>query len=427
MTKLLKKLWSNEFFQGGVFITTASILGNILNYFFNLLAGRALGPIGYGEITALFSYSTILSVPILVITMVIIQKLGAKGESRLAFAKSLEDWFLARLKKWWPLTFAVLVLTPFLPRITNLSTTAAYAFFPLIILSLISSFYGALVQGLRLFFWVALIGITSAALKLLGALLALIWGGSVTTIIVFLLVSTIFGTFAYHYIITKMIRPASIKTRTVITRRALSLLIDPQFSITFISLLAITVLNNADVIFVKKFFSPIEAGIYSSWSLFAKIVLYAIGPLTSVGYIFFTSRENETFHRKTLLISLTTLFLISIISYLSYTYLSAFIVNLFFGQKFNSVIPYLGYASIFGSLYTGITFVNNYFIAKKEKFALILPIMIPIYILFLFASGKNLLSVMRINIFFSTFVLGLYLIVFASGFFYNRAHGETGN
>ena len=76
MMKLLKKLWANEFFQGGFFLTSSSFTINVLNYFFNLLAARTLGPSGFGEITAFFSYNNIFSVPILVVTLVLIQKIG---------------------------------------------------------------------------------------------------------------------------------------------------------------------------------------------------------------------------------------------------------------------------------------------------------------------------------------------------------------
>lgn len=425
MLKLLRKAWSNEFFQGSVFLTISSLIANLLNYFFNLLTGRVLGPVGFGEITALFSYITIFSVPLTVITFVIIQKLGAQEGSRYQYAKSLENWFLEKLKKLSILLLPIIVIIPFISRITNLSHSASYFLFPLLLFSIIGSIYGALAQGIHLFLGFSIVGILTLIVKLTGPIL--VWAGidGLLTVLIFLLLSY-FVSFVGCYLVTlKKFQQKEVINSPKINKRILNVLFHPQLITTFISILAITALNNADLIFVKKFLSPHEAGIYSSWSLFAKIILYFVGPLVGMGYIFFVHKESEKHHDKALIISLITLLITSIMAYLFYTYFSSFIIDLFFGEKFKAVIPILTQASIFGSLYTAITFLNNYFIAKKSSFALMLPTLFPFYLFFLFLIPRSISNIINLNITFAAIICTIYLVAYAHRFFYNKAHGDA--
>ena len=71
--KFIKRIWSNEFYQGGIIFTLASFVTSFMNYLFNVFAARGLGPSGYGEITTMFSYIAISSTPLAVLTTTIIQ------------------------------------------------------------------------------------------------------------------------------------------------------------------------------------------------------------------------------------------------------------------------------------------------------------------------------------------------------------------
>ncbi|PJC81260.1 hypothetical protein CO007_05560, partial [Candidatus Roizmanbacteria bacterium CG_4_8_14_3_um_filter_36_10] len=96
----IKSAFNNKFVKGGLFFTLANFLGGFLNYLFNSLSGKLLGPAKYSEITALFSYLTIFSLPITVITVDIIRRLGEKGKLRLSYFKMGEDWFWQRIYHW---------------------------------------------------------------------------------------------------------------------------------------------------------------------------------------------------------------------------------------------------------------------------------------------------------------------------------------
>ena len=345
MASFLKKLWKNEYSQGGIYITIAFSIVHVFNYLFNFLIGRSLGPKDYGEIASLFSYIAIFSAPISVLSTLVTQKLGSKEENRFAYAKSLENWFIEKIKKYYLILIPALILMPFLPRLTNLSTLTAYVLIPLIIVYFIATFYSATLQGLRLFFLFSAVGVIATLFKLFGAVLTTIGMDGLSTIIIFICVSSLimlFGNYAVLQHILKIIKPVKLPQ---INKRLLHVVSDPYFYLILFSSLAIILFNNFDIIFVKKFFNATDAGIYSSWTLFAKIIFYLIGPLTTITFVFFTSSKNIGQQNKTLVLSLLFLSVVGITSFIFYRLFGSFIIRIVFGSKFNAVIPYLSFTN----------------------------------------------------------------------------------
>lgn len=395
-----------------MFFTIASFVVNILNYLFNFLAAQGLGPKMYSEITSLFSYISIFAVPMVVFSNFLIQKLSARGRGKFIIAKSLEDFFWLKIKKWSFALICILLLTPFISRITNLSMVTGAALLPMIFLFLFGSFYNSMFQGLHMLFIFGLISIFAVSLKFSGALLVYLGFDGMQTIILFLLISSIVPLLLSILILRSYFSKTIVGKVPKIEKKIFSIIKDSQFIIIFLSTLALTLLNNVDIVFVKKVFSAHDAGIYSSWSLFAKMIFYAVGPLIAIGFIFFSSREHQKHHDITLRISLLMLFAVTIISYTLYSNFGDFLVTIFFGSKFVEVLPYLSKASLFGSFFTGISFMSYYFVAKKSYYGLILPLLIPFYVVSLFFIKKELSNIMDVNILFSLVVAVIYVGVY---------------
>lgn len=423
MQKSVKRIFANKFFRGGLFFTGATFIVNIINYFFNFLAARSLGPSGYGEIATLFSYTIIASVPMTVIATIIIRKISSAHE-KSEVALSLEQYYWQAIKKWGILFIPLLLFIPLMPRLTNLSAPVAYAVIPFILLTFLSNFYNSALQGLHLFFIASVLGVIVALVKLGGAILTTLNIDGLITILIFLFLSLlsllIGGYYSMHFSLKNISRESIRK----INKRILSIVIGEEFIVTTISILALTVFNNIDVIFVKKFFQPVDSGIYSSWSLFAKIVLYGIGPLISISFIFFAGNANKKRQTQTLKFSLAIMAIIGIFSYILYSTYASQIISLLFGPKFTGISPYLGSASLFGTFYTCIYYINNFFLARKSRFALILPVVIPIYILLLAVIDKKIANIIHVNILFSAAVACLYLIACVKTFLYNSQDGK---
>ncbi len=159
-------------------------------------------------------------------------------------------------------------------------------------------------------------------------------------------------------------------------------------------------------------FSAEDAGIYNSWTLFAKVILYVLGPILSISFIFFSSNKEEIYHQLFFIGITIFLGIAGFIAMLAYGFYGRSIIDILFGEKFYPVIPFLEWASFFGTGYVMITFMNNYFLAKGSNKAYILALSLPIYVFVLFLFGKDLARVMLINIWFVFAVLTLYLLIF---------------
>lgn len=413
MRKTINTLWNNSFIRGGMLFTVSSFVINIVNYFFNLLAARSLGPQGYGEITTLFSYVSITAVPSIVLSMFVIQKISSSGKQKYIFASSLVQLFWQKIKKWWFMFIFILILAPFIPKLANLSSISGLLLLPLIVFSFIATFYAAVMQGLQLFFLLSLITLFGVTLKLFGAILTTFGVDGVGTILFFILLSALIPIMVNVRVLKSYFQRKISISLPQTEKRIISLLYNPQFILILVSTLAITMLNNIDIIFVKKFLSSENAGIYSSWSLLAKIIFYALGPLIAISFIFFSSSETKKHQDTTLVVSLCILLFIGIGSFIFYKVFATFIVSLFFGARFQAVVPYLNQASIFGALYSAIQYINSYFLAIKSRFALLLFVLLPVYVILLFLIPRNLNQIIRLNILFSGFAVLSYLGAYA--------------
>ncbi len=411
MKQRIRALWSNEFFKGGVFFTSASMAINIINYVFNLLAGRSLGTAGYGDITALFSYMTITTVPALILSTIIVQKVsGSKNKS--SYTLAIEDYIWSNVRKWWFLIVPILFVIPWIPQWTNLSKLSSLWLIPLILLTLTSSLYASYLQGLKLFAFFSLMSLVGAVIKLAGAGLAYAGIGGGLSVIGCLALSLALTSIVSLWYMRRHIHSSHGKIFVPFKTPLLRFFTSKQFLITFGSLLAITLLNNLDVVVVKKFLSPHDAGIYASWSLFAKIIFYFVGPITTITFVLFSGGGSKHEQKKAFIIYTSVLAVIGICGYIFYTYFAPQVIAVFFGHAFDDVAAHIGSAAIFGTLYAMIYFINSYFIAKNNSASLILLIGIPFYAFFLFTSARTIGSITIIDNIFALIMVILYIITY---------------
>lgn len=417
MRKKISALFRNEFIQGGIVVTGASMLVNVINYLFQSAVAHSLGPTGLGEIAALFSYASIVSVPMVVLSMLVIQKIGAAKENKFNKAFQIEQYFIHQLKRFFPIIIISFITIPVIPRITNLSLTTSAIIIPYIFLTLITLLYSALLQSVKLFAIFSAISVVGVIVKVMGVLTVSYFTIKLLGIFIFLLLSLLITFILSRLYLYKNMKLVAQKYEPI-DKKIRTILLSGEFLITLFSLLAITAFNNIDIIFVKKFFSYADAGLYASWSLFAKIILYILTPLISVAFVFFSNRQEEKAQRKTMIGFIILMAFVATSSYIAYNYAGHIIIPLFFGNRFLPVVPYLGTASLFGSLYATIFFVNNYFLAKMSKLALLLPAAIPLYVGLLFFFRNAIESIFMLNVYFAGGLAIMY--IFSYGYSIRR-------
>lgn len=408
----MRKLLRNPFVQGGVYLTATNFIIGFLNYLFNIGAARILGPEGYGNITTLFAYLGILTIPLNAFTSVLIQKIGAKGDSGKVFAKGVERWTFQKIGRWWFVFFAPLLLTPFMPSLTNLEPFVAYSIIPLVLISIISTMYDGIFNGLQIFFWYSVINILTISVKLLGLGAGYFASSPLIWLILFFNCSVVLKVVFNKILFNKNVKDISLNALMPLTKRVHKVLVDRQMLLSIGSIAAVALLNNVDIIYAKKIFTAEDAGLFAGWALFAKIIYYALGPLLGLSYIFFSNKKTVLQHQLVLIGGLIGFVIVGVIANLGYGYFDNLLIKTLFGPKFLSLLPFLEWAALFGIGYVMVSFMNGYFLAKSSKATLILPITLPLYVIGLLVYARSMANLIFLDTTFIFFVLTLYLIAF---------------
>jgi O-antigen/teichoic acid export membrane protein len=165
------------------------------------------------------------------------------------------------------------------------------------------------------------------------------------------------------------------------------------------SIFLLTAIMNLDMVFVKHFFSPHDAGIYGSVVTIGKIILYLPGAM-SIVLLPKTSEIGKINHdsSKILYRSILITFFICMFVSAIYFLVPNFVVNLMFGEKFLPAVPYIKYYGLAMVFLSILQLCSTYFISVYSKF--VLPVVL---------SVTLLLEI----IFFNIFTRNLYHYIFA--------------
>src|SRR3989344_9491444 len=406
----LKKILLHSLAKGAIALTFANFLGGSFNYLFNILVGRALGPEGLGEIAATFSYVSVLSLPLGIVSLFILVQIGKQKDTK-AYAGALHEWYLFLIKKfWWTSVIAVLII-PFIPKLTGLSNETAYFLVPLVIVGFIAGYYESLFQGLHMLVTLSVISIIGVFVKLLGGVSVYFFIKELWLILSFVLGSYILKIVIGHTVIGKHLANVSVM-KINIKKKIKTIYRNRQLWLTGSSTIALTLLGNIDIIIAKRVFNAEDVGFYSAWLLFGKIILYIFGPILSIAFIFFSSRKYKKFHRPGFIFTIFIFALIGIVAYFGYDMFALTAVNLVFGHKFLPIAPYLDVAAIYGTCYLLVFFTHQFFLAKGSWGVLILPIFSVIYIGVILFAAKSIVILMMITVGFLALVFGSSLIFY---------------
>jgi len=410
MKKFVLSLSSKPFLRGSVVYWAASLMGGLMNYFFNSYVGKALGPNGFGDIATLFSYVIVLSIPTGIVGTFLIIKIGDKVKNR-NYAGGLFQWYITLLKKRWFLLVLALILTPFISPLTGLPQTVAYFLIPILIINWIIAYYNSLLQGLHLLSTIALVGLLMTAIKLAGGLSAYFFHQGIFIILLSLFAGFVVNLLISHFVLSRFLAKAKSLSINV-QKKLLTLHKDKHLWLTVASTVAIGLLGNIDIIIAKHIFSAEDVGFYSAWSVFGKIILYIFGPLLSIGFIFFSSKKYKKYHRPGFVFTILIFALIGAAAYYGYDMFALTAVDLVFGKTFLPMAPYLEVAAIYGTCYLLALFTHQFFLAKGSWGVLILPVLSVIYIGVMLFAAKSIVALMIITTGFLATVFASSLIFY---------------
>lgn len=357
-----RKMLSNSFI---LFVGT--VVSSFFSYLFNMLMGRMLGPSSYGDMVTIMSVSTIVLVAagaIVTVMMLYSSELYASNNIE-ALAKLLRVFSKYLLFLSVILFFAISAVSPQIARFFSISNNLLVVLgFSAVIIGFLISVNRGFLQGVQAFVPLTLINVLEMSARLVLGLLAVRIGFGVGGAVLATVVATILAYIATFKPINKILKHRNEReTNFKFDKREILAFAVP----TFFASLLISVSLNIDVLLVKHYFGPVEAGTYAAISTIGKIILYLLAPIIGVMFPMISEkRVKGEKHYKTLLLAMFLTSAAAIIILTIYTVAPVFVIKVLYGLKYTQFYYLLPQVGLFISIYTLVNLLCNYFIALKD-------------------------------------------------------------
>ncbi len=344
---------SDNLIKHGTLMFVATSIANVANYVFHVLMGRMLGPADYGILMSLISLLMIISVPAGAFQTVI-TKYVSQFKAKEEYAKINRLILVSAKRLFWCglLAFLVLaLLSGYVAAFLRIPSRVPVIVLGLVLLvSIILPVLSGGLQGLQIFEHLGGYIITGGVLRVVfGVLLVSLGlgvsgaiGASALSTAIVLVLAFVSLRFIYGW------KDENVRLNSSEMYR--------YFWPVLATVLCFMVLTNTDIILVKHFFSPVEAGHYSAAAVFGKIVLFL--PAAIVMVMFPKTSELHALEKDSSLILWKSLlgvgFLCGVVT-AGYFLFPRLIVSVLFGVKYLSAVPLIG---LFGLAMTFFSLVN---------------------------------------------------------------------
>ncbi len=403
MIAKIKSLSKDEFIKNNIVFFAGSMIVAVLNYLYHPILGRMLSVEDFGEVQSLISLSMQLGVFGGVFSMIAINVV-ANYEDR-----EERDLVISTLKKIFlyinGTMFVVIVLmSTMLEDFFQFSSPYPFISLGILLLTGVSIiFRKAFLQGISDFKATSWVSIIQAAGKLLFAVIFVYFGfrslGAISGLVVAQGLAM-----AYVYYKTKKRLNLSIFVKNRVKD-----LIKKEYKYALLILLAtsaVTFLYTADVLMVKHWFSPEEAGLYSGIATIARIIIFASGSVSAVLVSAVRIKNTGEENRKILKKGLAMTLLISCGGFLVFSLFSKLVITTLIGVRYIESSSLLGELSFLLLLVSVINLLFFYFLALRRTIIFAASLAGPIVIVLLsFFRHESLLQIIHNFIFGSVVVL----------------------
>jgi O-antigen/teichoic acid export membrane protein len=369
MMKYIREIASNKFFLSSGVVLAGTTFANAVNYLFNLVLGRMLDPVTYGEVAAYVTLAMIVVVPSGTMAILVTKY----ASSHYALGETSKIFPLYRRSARWALVLGAIMLVIFWllsPIIsdylkTSLWPTIAFAF--LLPITLISASTKGILQGLHEFSSISIMNVFEAGGKLLFAVVFVYlgWGvlGAVGGILAGTALSYLYSLVSLH----KKLRifPASVTSSNGATFKT----IPAYLYVAFFSTLFLSVFGNIDVVLAKHYLGEHDAGQYAALAVLGRIITYGSIAIITVLLPMAAAAKasNEVKKSKKLLgASLGATLLVSAIILMFFVFLPEVTVRTMFGPEYLEISRYLGLFGAIMLLGSLSKVFINYFLATHE-------------------------------------------------------------
>ncbi len=362
-------LLSHPLLSGSAVMIFGTNFVNILNYLYHLIMGRMLGPVFYGELAALFSLVGILGIVTLALNTVIVKYISSAGSG--SETKGLVLWFTRKILILSAVLFIlVAIFSPFIATFLKIENIFLVLFVGVVaVFSLLMIVNKAVLQGMLRFNETVAIIFTENGLKLILGVLFVVLGFSVGGAMAGLTIGAILGWLLSKHFIKKDIsgkEEAKPDTKSVIN----------YFMPVFLQSIAVTSLYSMDLILVKHFFNPHDAGIYAATSTLGKIIFFGASPISLVMFPLVSKRVAQGLsYGKVFAASLFATAFIASAVLIIFKLIPDLVISNLYGKSYLEAVDLLLGFGIFMVFFTLSVFLINFALSLKRTKIVILPLL----------------------------------------------------
>lgn len=287
--KAARYLKNDELVKKGTIMFVSGTIVGILNYSYQVYMGRALGPEEYGVFGALFAIFYmigIISQTLGTSTTQFVSKYVGEGKQIGFFIKgTLKLTILSGSA----VSIIFLVFRTDLMNLLKLPDVQPILILILILsLSWIIPIIDGSLRGMKIFSGLAFSSISNASFKLIFGVGLVIAGFGVSGALFGVAMGAILGLFISFAFLKPHIRPNNPHEPDLPYSSFYSYSLPVMFA-----MISLSIPSNLDVILAKYFFSPSEAGIYTSVSVLGKIVFFFSGAVGTVMFPMITEKFTK--------------------------------------------------------------------------------------------------------------------------------------
>jgi O-antigen/teichoic acid export membrane protein len=403
---------TRKLFSNSLIVIVGTLVASIFSYLFNMLMGRYLGPEQYGEMVALMSLLTIVAVAggaILTITMRYSSELYAakkfKALKKLFAVFSRYVYFFALAI----ILMLFIVIQPIADYFSITNLLPVIIAFTSLVFGLVIMVNKGLLQGGQKFTALSVVGILEMALRLALGIFLVKVGLEVSGALLAIVLSTAISYFLTFFPIRSMLKndgSDDVSQKHVFDKKEIINYSWP--ALISAALLMITL--NLDVILIKHYFPPLEAGTYAAISTIAKIILYVTAPIVAVMFPMISERKTKgDKHYSIFLFSLLFVVVGSLLILGLYVVAPAKVILFLYGNQYVNyfyLLPEVGLAFVLYSLIN--LMVNYYLVLKDFTFILFFALILILEIIAISFFHSSIILVVRIMILSLSLLFALF-------------------
>lgn len=416
-----KRIIKHELINGSFFILLGSMAGNIFSFIFNLFLARNLSYADYGIVTALISFVGLIVIPTQSITTVLVQyatNFFSKKEISKASSLYKKSYRVLSI-----VSIGVLILfILFSQGISNYLHIEQFSYVVvvgiLVSLSYISVINVAFIQSLLRFGFLSFLSFIGSLSKVVFGILFVFLGfkalGVLGGFVMASLISFVIGFFPLRSLLLKEEKEIAISWDGMISY-AITVAV-----VTF----SLSSFTSTDIILVKHFFNPSQAGLYAGLSLVGKAIFYLTAPISTVLFPVIINRFNQGRNfQKTFYLALGLVLLPSFAATAFYFLFPEFTIQLFLGGRgYLQLSSVLWIYALFITVFSLLNVCVTLFLSLK-KTGIFLPLAGGALIQFIAINiyHKDFRQVILVSLFTSSILLILILL------YYLKTYGQKKN